>query len=139
MGITTDTASCAIPLLSACTVTSEAPAREAKNNLPSSKTFLTASASLTTNIAAFLPGATFICVRILRIPRTASLISSMAFSSVLYAFSSVYAGQLEIIMDSSSLWIVQKISSVIKGIYGCSSFSASISTCFNVHSAAFLL
>ena len=63
------TASCAMPLLSACTVTPEAPAREAKNSLPSSKTFLTASASLTTNIAAFLPGSVRPRARMLRCGR----------------------------------------------------------------------
>ena len=42
-------------------------------------------------------------------------------------------------MDSSSDCRVQKISSVIKGIYGCRSFKASIRTVFNVHSAAFWL
>ena len=42
-------------------------------------------------------------------------------------------------MDSSSDCRVQKISSVINGIYGCSSFNASIRTVFNVHSAAFWL
>ena len=42
-------------------------------------------------------------------------------------------------MDSSSDCRVQKISSVIKGIYGCRSFKALIRTVFNVHSAALWL
>ena len=39
-------------------------------------------------------------------------------------------------MDSSSGCKVQKISSVMNGMYGCSSFSAFVKTVFNVQSAA---
>ena len=78
-------------------------------------------------------------VRTLRIARTASLIVSTAFSSSAKFHSSLYSGQEEIMMDGSSSCRLQKISSVMNGIYGCSSFKDWIRTVFRVQSAAALV
>ena len=57
-------------------------------------------------------------------------IAVISFSSFAKQRSCRYLGHAEIIIDSSSACSVQKISSVINGIYGCSSFNASINTIF---------
>ena len=88
-GITADTASSAIPSLSACTATSEADASVAKNTLPFSKIRQISAFSETTNTFALRLGGTFMDVRTVRIARTASLIVSMAFSSAAKFSSSV--------------------------------------------------
>ena len=71
-----------------------------------------------------------------RMARTASLMISTSFSSAAKSQSARYSGQEEIIMDSSSSCRLQKISSVMKGIKGCSSFKDWISTVFRVQMAA---
>ena len=62
---------------------------------------------------------------------------SISLSSAAKLRACTYSGHLETMMDSSADWSEQKISSVMNGMYGCRSFSASISTLFSVHSAAF--
>ena len=62
--------------------------------------------------------------RAFRMARTASLMVSTDLSSASKFHSSFHTGQDEIIIDSSWDCSVQKISSVINGINGCSSFSA---------------
>ena len=75
-------------------------------------------------------------VRTFRMARTASFTASTALSSSGKFQSSRYCGQEEIIMDGSSSWRLQKISSVINGMKGCRSFKDWISTVFKVHMAA---
>ena len=78
-------------------------------------------------------------VRTLRMALTASLIVSVASCSASNAHSSLYTGQSESIIVSSFSCKLQKISSVINGINGCSSFNAWISTFFKVQIAAALV
>ena len=99
---TTETASSAMPSLFFWHTDSEAYASDSKKSLPVEKISRTSSLSLTTNTLAFLEGATFICVRTLRIPLTASFIVSIAFSSDAKFHSSLYTGHSEIMIDSSS-------------------------------------
>jgi len=101
--------------------------------------FLISSSLETTKTLAFLLGATFISERIFLIFLTASLIVSTAFSSLAKSYSSVNSGHFESIIVSSSSCKLQKISSVINGIYGCKSFNESINTFLSVQSAAFLV
>ena len=117
-GITTDTASSPIPALPCCTVISLVNARFTYTSLLSSNIFLTDSSSLVMKSFAFLEGGTSIWVRTFLIPFTRSLQCSIAASSVWKFHSFLYSGHLESMIVSSSDWSVQKISSVINGIYG---------------------
>ena len=71
-----------------------------------------------------------------RMARTASLMISTSFSASPKFQPSRYSGQEEIMMDSSSSWRLQKISSVMKGMKGWSSFKDWMSTVFKVQMAA---
>ena len=78
-------------------------------------------------------------VRTLRIARTASLMVSTAYSSCSKFHSILYSGHADTIIEASSSCRLQKISSVMNGMYGCKSFKELIRTVFKVHSAAALV
>ena len=126
-------------------VTDDAPPSASKNTLLFVNIFFTSSDSVTTYTAALREGATPSSERTFLIPFTASFISSTAFSSAAKLYSALNTGQSDIMMDSylsdnpCSALRLQKISSVTKGIKGCKSFNASVSTLFSVQIAAFLV
>ena len=118
---------------------SDADASVSKNSWFSLNIASTSSLSETTKILAFLEGATFLSFLTARTARTASLMFSIASSSCGKLKSSLATGQEEIMMDSSLDCTVVKISSVIKGIYGCRSLRPLTRTFKSVQSAASLL
>ena len=82
-------------------------------------------------------GGTFISERMFLMPLTSTFMVSTSASSFAKFHSSVYSGHGASMMVSSSGQRVQKISSVINGIYGCNIFNALVSTVFRTQSAVF--
>ena len=101
------------------TVTSEAEARRSKKEAPFSKVSVK---SVSMKRWAFREGGTFFSARTLRMALTAAMIRPNSRSSSAKFRDSSYAGNFAIMMVSQSLGMACQISSVMKGMKGCSSF-----------------
>ena len=77
---------------------------------------------------AFLEGGTFISARRARMALMGSITASMADSSAGKSSSGRYTGHWEVMMNFPSWGRAWKISSVMKGMKGWSSFKSSVST-----------